>query len=98
MTDIETTLADMEAYVETHAKGWGSKDAAKDHLSQHALCWLATQKLPRLIAAVRVAETAAKAMEDSMNFVGMGRSLRRAIESALTGNAETTGTESNDES
>jgi hypothetical protein len=37
MNDIEKILGEMEAYVETHAKGWGPKDAAKDHLSQHAL-------------------------------------------------------------
>jgi hypothetical protein len=54
MNDIEKILGEMEAYVETHAKGWGSKDAAKDHLSQHALCYSATQYLPRLIAAVRI--------------------------------------------
>jgi hypothetical protein len=53
MNDIEKILGEMEAYVEMHAKGWGSKDAAKDHLSQHALCYSATQYLPRLIAAVR---------------------------------------------
>jgi hypothetical protein len=47
MNDIEKILGEMEAYVEMHAKGWGSKDAAKDHLSQHAY-------LPRLIAAVRI--------------------------------------------
>jgi hypothetical protein len=54
MNDIEKILGEMEAYVETHAKGWGSKDAAKDHLSQHALCYSATQYIPRLIAAVRI--------------------------------------------
>jgi hypothetical protein len=46
MNDIEKILGEMEAYVEMHAKGWGSKDAAKDHLSQHALCYSATQYPP----------------------------------------------------
>jgi hypothetical protein len=46
MSTIDETLADMEAYVDKHAEGWGSKDAARDHLSQHALCYSATQYLP----------------------------------------------------
>jgi hypothetical protein len=94
MNDIEKILAEMEAYVETHAKGWGSKDSAQDYRSRHALCWSATQHIPRLIAAVRMAEAVATAMEDSKSFVGIGHSLRRAIESALTGGDKAIETES----
>jgi hypothetical protein len=102
MNDIEKILGEMEAYVETHAKGWGSKDAAKDHLSQHALCYSATQYLPRLIAAVRML---LNGIGDWVIACPQGQprtdrelcgQVFQDAESALTGNSETTGTESND--
>jgi hypothetical protein len=98
MNDIEKILGEMEAYVEMHAKGWGPKDAAKDHLSQHALCYSATQYLPRLIAAVRilvggaVADLGAKG--DTFNTRFALHIGRRKAADALTGNSETTGMES----
>jgi hypothetical protein len=100
MNDIEKILGEMEAYVETHAKGWGSKDAAKDHLSQHALCYSATQYIPRLIAAVReLHEAFGNAMEynakgDTFNTRFALHIGRRKAADALTGNSETTGMES----
>jgi hypothetical protein len=77
MNDIEKILGEMEAYVETHAKGWGPKDAAKDHLSQHALCYSATQYLPRLIAAVRVCEW--RGVGNAMGYWAKGRYVQYVI-------------------
>jgi glutathionylspermidine synthase len=100
MNDIEKTLADMEAYVEMHAKGWGSKDSAQDYQSKHALCWSATQHIPRLIAAVReLHEAFGNAMEynakgDTFNTRFALHIGRRKAADALTGNSETTGMES----
>jgi hypothetical protein len=95
MNDIEKILGEMEAYVEMHAKGWGSKDAAKDHLSQHALCYSATQYLPRLIAAVRILVGGAVA-DLGANHLSLMRQPLEDVHALLTGDNETTGTESND--
>jgi hypothetical protein len=93
MNDIEKILGEMEAYVETHAKGWGSKDAAKDHLSQHALCYSATQYLPRLIAAVRILVGGAVA-DLGANHLSLMRQPLEDVHALFAGNNETTGTES----
>jgi hypothetical protein len=92
MNDIEKILGEMEAYVEMHAKGWGSKDAAKDHLSQHALCYSATQYLPRLIAAVRILVNGIGAVADlvregqpcRLNFAAAARGRSSAYSPATT--------------
>jgi hypothetical protein len=102
MNDIEKILGEMEAYVETHAKGWGSKDSAQDYQSKHALCWSATQHIPRLIAAVRVLLNGIETIgllgvpKGSPADVNFAVEVFQDAESALTGNSETTGTESND--
>jgi hypothetical protein len=100
MNDIEKILGEMEAYVEMHAKGWGSKDAAKDHLSQHALCYSATQYLPRLIAAVRYLtrfmELSASGPATHPDYANAMEVRLNKVFAILTGNNETTGTESND--
>jgi hypothetical protein len=93
MSTIDETLADMEAYVDKHAEGWGSKDAARDHLSQHALCYSATQYLPRLVAAVRILVGGAVA-DLGANHLSLMRQPLEDVHALLTGNNETTGTES----
>jgi hypothetical protein len=93
MNDIEKILGEMEAYVETHAKGWGSKDSAQDYQSKHALCWSATQHIPRLIAAVRILVGGAVADLDA-NHLSLMRQPLEDVHALFTGNNETTGTES----
>jgi hypothetical protein len=93
MNDIEKILGEMEAYVEMHAKGWGSKDSAQDHLSQHALCYSATQYIPRLIAAVRILVSGAVADLDA-NHLSLMRQPLEDVHALFAGNNETTGTES----
>jgi hypothetical protein len=93
MSTIETTLADMEAYVDKHAKGWGSKDSAQDYRSRHALCWSATQHIPRLIAAVRILVGGAVA-DLGANHLSLMRQPLEDVHALLTGNSETTETES----
>jgi hypothetical protein len=93
MSTIEETLADMEAFVDKYAKGWGSKDSAEDYQSKHALCWSATQHIPRLIAAVRILVGGAVADLDA-NHLSLMRQPLEDVHALLTGNNETTGTES----